>query len=308
MVAVSHQLMIVTGMSGAGRSTCLKILEDLGFEAVDNLPLPLMRRLLGSDEALEGDLAIGIDTRTRAFDPLELQKFVSELQASRNFQTRLVFCDCSDEVIQRRYSETRRRHPMAGDRAVADGIALERALLATIRDRADELVDTTDTTAAMLRQRLASRFARSGQRQLAITVMSFAFRHGLPREADLVFDMRFLRNPHYVAELKHATGLDQPVQAYIMDDDAYAPFIDRWRALVTPLLPHYSRDGKSYLTIAFGCTGGQHRSVFIAERASSTLRDAGWTSITVHREIEMGRIALVTSANAGDQARSDDGR
>lgn len=296
---MSHQLMIVTGMSGAGRMTCLKILEDLGFEAVDNLPLPLMRRLLVVNEPLERDLAIGIDTRTRAFDPTALHNFVGELQSSREYETRLVFCDCSDEVIQRRYSETRRRHPMAGDRAVADGIALERTLLAALRDQADELVDTTDTTASMLRQRLAARFARTGQRQLAITVMSFAFRHGLPREADLVFDMRFLRNPHYVPELKHATGLDGPVQAYIREDDAFSPFLNHWRTLVEPLLPHYLREGKSYLTIAFGCTGGQHRSVFLAEQVSSTLRDAGWQSITVHREIEMGRIARPTSSEAG---------
>ena len=305
---MAHQLMIVTGMSGAGRMTCLKILEDLGFEAVDNLPLPLMRRLLGVDEPLDRDLAIGIDTRTRAFDPAALRRFVGELQASRNFETRLVFCDCSDEVIQRRYSETRRRHPMAGDRAVADGIALERALLATLRDQADELVDTTDTTTSMLRQRLSSRFMRTGQRQLAITLMSFAFRHGLPREADLVFDVRFLRNPHYVPALKNATGLAPPVQHYIMADDAFAPFVEHWRTLVEPLLPHYLREGKSYLTVAFGCTGGQHRSVFLAERASSTLREAGWQSITVHREIEMGRIACPKSSEDAVCPSSDNGQ
>lgn len=287
----SGRFLIVTGLSGAGRSTCLKILEDLEFDAVDNLPLPLLRRLLSDETAFEGDLAIGLDSRTMGFDPDEILDILSRVDERGDLQATLVFCDCSDPVIQQRYSETRRPHPMAMDRRVADGIALERQLLKSLRERADVLLDTTESSARQLRERLLAIFGRDEDHPLALTVMSFAFRHGLPRDADLVFDVRFLRNPHYDPVLKHATGIEREVASFIEQDPDFDTFAGHLRELLLPLLPRYRDEGKSYLTIAFGCTGGQHRSVFLAEWLSSQLSLEGWAAKTLHREIEAGRIS-----------------
>ncbi|MCB1884602.1 MAG: RNase adapter RapZ [Geminicoccaceae bacterium] len=280
-----ERLLIVTGMSGAGRSTCLKMLEDQGFEAFDNLPLPLMERLLHPEEGFGGDLAIGIDSRTRAFDPLRLIAFVERMKATRPFSTGLVFFECDDEVLQQRFTETRRRHPLATDRPVADGIARERALMAPLRDAADCLIDTSRTTLPDLRRRLGGLFDPGRQGRLTVSVLSFAYRQGLPREADLVFDARFLRNPHYVDELRPLTGLDPKVQQHIAADPDFTRFAEGVRDLLLPLLPRYLQEGKSYLTIAFGCTGGRHRSVFLAEWLALRLRREGWEAAATHREL-----------------------
>ncbi len=277
------RLVVVTGMSGAGRSTCLKILEDLGFEALDNLPLPLMERLLRDGEAIEGDLAIGVDTRTRAFAPARLIALVEALRAASGYRAELVFFTCDDEVLQRRYTETRRRHPLASDRPVADGIARERTLLAPLQDAADRVVDTTTCAIPELRRRLDGLYGGGGRR-LVVGLVSFAYRRGLPREADLVFDVRFLQNPHYIEGLRPLTGLDPDVQRHIAADPGFAPFVERLDALLLPLLKHYAAEGKSYLTIAFGCSGGRHRSVYLAELFAERLGAAGWDVGVHHRE------------------------
>lgn len=285
------RLLIVTGLSGAGRSTCLKVLEDLDFEAVDNLPLPLLRRLVSTDEAFDRNLAVGMDTRTSGFDPAEIALLLEQLRARNDLKAELIFCECADRIIQQRYSESRRPHPMSPDRRVSDGIAMERRLLAPLYEQADIRLDTTETTPRLLRERLGAIFGSQDHGSLVLTVTSFAYRHGLPRDADLVFDVRFLRNPHYDPALKHATGLEPAVANFVRQDPDFERFTDSLLALVLPLLPRYQDEGKSYLTVAFGCTGGQHRSVFLTEWLSSQLSTAGWSAKVYHREIETKRIS-----------------
>jgi UPF0042 nucleotide-binding protein len=275
---------LVTGMSGAGRSTALRALEDHGFEAVDNLPLPLLKRLLAAGELPDAPLAIGVDTRTRAFAPDALTALRdSEVVPGRAL--RLLFIDCDDEVLQRRFTETRRRHPLAQDRPLADGIAIERRLLAPLRDTADLCLDTTLLTAAELRQLVVAHLAPGAASRLAVTLVSFAYRRGLPREADIVFDVRFLANPHYDPVLRPLTGRDRAVQDHIRADPICCTVLERLESLLVPLLPRYQAEGKSYLTIAIGCTGGRHRSVFVVEHLAAALCAAGWPVGVVHREL-----------------------
>ncbi len=282
-----RRLVIVTGMAGAGRTSALKILEDQGFEAIDNLPIPLIERFVRLEDGLERDLAIGIDSRTRAFDPRRLARLVERLgRANSRVAVVLLFCDCDDEVLQRRFTETRRRHPLAADRPVGDGIAAERALLAPLRAAAGLVIDTTQLSLPELHRLLAGRFREAlDPPGLTVSLVSFAYRRGLPREADLVFDVRFLQNPHYVRTLRPLTGLDPAVQAHIRNDAGFAAFMERLEDLLIPLLPRYSAEGKSYLTIAIGCTGGQHRSVFVATLLADTLRRTGYEVSTFHREL-----------------------
>jgi UPF0042 nucleotide-binding protein len=278
------RLVVVTGMAGAGRLTCLKALEDSGFEAVDNMPLDLAARLLTSGEPVTRDLAIGIDSRTRAFAPGRLLDVLARALACGH-HVLLLYLECDDEVLRRRFTETRRRHPLATDRPLGDGIQQERALLAPVKAASDMVIDTSLLSVADFRSLLAERFPPQQGAKLSITVVSFAYRNGLPREADLVFDVRFLDNPHYVDELRPRTGLDPAVQAHVRADPAFQPFIDHLEALLVPLLPRYSAEGKSYLTIAIGCTGGQHRSVFIAELLRRHLAEQGWRTGVRHREL-----------------------
>jgi UPF0042 nucleotide-binding protein len=280
---------VVTGMSGAGRSSCLKVLEDLGFEAVDNLPLELMARLLPGEPAAR-DLAIGVDSRTRAFAPETLLDLLRGGGAGCQ-PASLLFLECDDEILRRRFTETRRRHPLALDRPVGDGIARERRLLRPLKAAADLVIDTSLLSVADLRRLLADRFAAPGGSAPAISIVSFAYRQGLPREADLVLDVRFLANPHYVEALRPRTGLDAEVQAHVRGDPDLAPFLDRLETLLVPLLPRYNAEGKSYLTIGIGCTGGRHRSVFIAEQLAARLRAAGSVVHVVHRELQAAGVA-----------------
>lgn len=283
------RLLLVTGMSGAGHSTALKALEDMGYEAVDNLPISLLPNLVRLDPALAQPLAIGIDIRTRDFGTASFLDALAPLVGTGAVDLKLIFLDCEDELLQRRYTETRRRHPMAGDRQVSDGIRLERERVSPLRERADLVIDTSALTAADLRRLLQGHFALDRAPGVSVFVTSFSYRNGLPRDADLVFDVRFLENPHYNAALRPLTGLDAAVGAFIEADPDFAPFFERLTQLLLPLLPRYDREGKSYLTIAIGCTGGQHRSVFVAERLAARLRAQGKPVDVAHRELGQAR-------------------
>ena len=280
---IARRILLVSGMSGAGKSTALRTLEDGGWEVVDNLPLSLLDRLL--DGPADGDgrgMAIGIDSRTRGFDPQAILARIDRLRSDGE-PVEFLFLDCAGTELVRRYSETRRRHPLAPDRPAEDGIARERGLCEPLRRAADHLIDTTDLTANTLQAAIRDRFADPDRTTL--TILSFGFKRGLPRDADLVLDMRFLRNPHWVPELKPLTGLDRPIADYVATDPAWPEAIDRIEGLLALLLPRYAAEGKSYVTVAIGCTGGRHRSVYSAETLASRLRDRGFSPTIVHRDL-----------------------
>lgn len=282
-IGARHRLVLVTGLSGAGHSTTLKTLEDLGHEAIDNLPIALLGPLV--DHAEGRPMAVTIDTRTRGFSVEALEAEVAALRARGDVDVRLLFVDADDEVLQRRFTETRRRHPLAIDRPVADGIRRERLELYPLRLLADVVVDTSLTSPQDLRRLIEGHFGLDTSTGLYVTVMSFSFKRGLPREADLVFDVRFLDNPHWVPELRPQTGQDPAVQAMIRRDIQFDPFMASLFGLLEPLLPRYNREGKSYLTIAVGCTGGKHRSVFVAETLAAWLDGQGTRRGLVHRDM-----------------------
>ena len=286
-------VLLVTGMSGAGRSTALKTLEDMGYEAFDNLPLTLVPALIESVAADARAIAVGADLRTRGF-AIESMLEPLDLAAGRTGrELKVLFIDCDDERLQRRYTETRRPHPLAGDRPVTDGIRLERRVVSALRDRANLVIDTSNLSAAELKRLLTGHFALAAS-GLRLFVISFAYRNGIPRDADLIFDVRFLDNPHYVPELEQLTGRDRPVAAHIERDPHLSSFLARVWRLLEPLLPRYEQEGKTYLTIAIGCTGGRHRSVYVAERLAAQLGAAGLSVGLRHRDlITSGAPALV---------------
>ncbi|WP_420822393.1 RNase adapter RapZ [Sphingosinithalassobacter portus] len=285
-------ILLVTGMSGAGKSTVLRTLEDLGWEVVDNLPLLLLNRLLDTPlpEGTESDddrpMAIGIGARTRGFDGESIVRRIKRLREEHGHDIGMLFLDCAGSELERRYSETRRRHPLAQDRPAHDGIGRERDLLMPLRRWANRLVDTTNLTANELAQQIRQTFSIDGTGQTTISVMSFGFSRGVPRNADLVFDMRFLRNPHWVEELRPGTGQDADVSAYIEEDVAYAAAMTQIESLLLLLLPRYQAEGKAYVTIGFGCTGGRHRSVHVAERMARRLREEGFSPTVTHRDLQ----------------------
>ena len=283
------EIVLVTGVSGAGMSTALRTLEDLGWEVVDNLPLPLLDRLLSASPPAGAahearPLALGIGARTRAFDPDRAIELIAQLRHDGR-PIELLFLDCASNELERRYDETRRRHPLAQDRPARDGIARERELLAPLRHGADRLIDTTRLAANALSQRVRQTYARDGLSEPTLTIRSFGFSRGLPGDADLVFDMRFLRNPHWDPALRPGTGLDPDVVAYIADDPAYADALERIEDLLLLLIPRYRAEGKAYVSIAIGCTGGKHRSVHVADRIARRLRDAGFSPTVDHRDL-----------------------
>ena len=281
-------LLFVTGMSGAGKSTVLKVLEDAGWETVDNVPMGLLEDLIARTEDQVAPLAIGISSRTRDLDP---ERFVARWwgEAARPHEATLLFLDCKAREIERRYNETRRRHPLALDRPVAEGIADERVLLEPVRRTAELVVDTSRLAANELQQAIRARFADTASGAMTLTVTSFGFSRGMPPMADLLFDMRYLDNPHYVPALRELTGKDAEVAAHIEADPAFAPSFEAIRDCVLELLPRYEAQGRAYLTIAFGCTGGRHRSVYTAERMAEVLREAGRHPTVLHRTLRRAR-------------------
>ncbi len=293
-----RRLLLVTGMSGAGKSTALKALEDIGYEVVDNLPLSLLSNLVRpheTDRAERGTasanrpLALCIDVRTRQFDLEHFEQDIAPLLDRTDLDVTLLFLDGDDEALRRRFTETRRPHPLAADRPVIDGIRRERERLDWLRRRADLTVNTTGLAIRDLSRLLEGHFAQALEPELSLFVMSFSYPRGLPADADLVFDVRFLSNPHYEDNLRPLTGLDLSVGRHIEADSAFAPFFANLNDMLISLLPAYEREGKSYLTIAVGCTGGRHRSVFVAERVAAALQDTGRQVGIRHREIGSGQ-------------------
>jgi len=289
---------VITGLSGAGRSSVLRVLEDLGWETVDNPPLGVVASMLAARDQ-PAPLAIGIDSRRGNLDAEAAASLVEQARADPALDLAVVFLTADEETLLRRYTETRRRHPMARSGGVLEGVQRERALFAPIEAIADVVLDTSEMPLPDLRAAVEARFARSDETALWIGVMSFSFARGLPRDADLVFDVRFLRNPYYLPALKGLTGLDPAVADHVAGDQDFAAFYERMTGLVFPLLPRYVREGKKYLTIAIGCTGGRHRSVMVATRLGADLRERGWRVAVAHRDI---RAAAETGAAVGGTA------
>lgn len=281
-----QQLLLVTGMLGAGKTTALRVLEDLGWEIIDNFPVRLLERLIETPhEGERGPLAIGFDSRTRGFDPHRIIQRVKGLAERTDLEVTTLFLDCASRELERRYNETRRRHPLAVDMPAAAGIRAERELLSPLRRWADTLIDTTEYSTNDLQMVIRERFASSVNEEMTITISSFGFSRGMPPVADLVFDMRFLDNPHWDPVLRPLTGLDAPVGDHIRADSAFDEAFTRIRDLILFLLPRYRAQGKAYVHVAFGCTGGRHRSVFTAEQIAAALRASGFSPTLLHRNL-----------------------
>lgn len=279
------KLVLVTGPAGAGRTTATRALEDFGYEVIDNIPLTLLPRLL-SGPPLDRPLALGIDGRNRDFDVAKLRDVAGVLRSAGEFDFSLLFLDCSPDVLLRRYSETRRKHPAAPEASPSVGIEAERQLLRPIRDDADILIDTSTYSPHDLRADIGRWFGADNFGALAVTVNSFSYKRGVPPGMDMVIDCRFLRNPHWAAELRALNGLDAPVAEHVMADERWPQFWRQLSEMVRFLLPGYAAEGKSYFNIAFGCTGGQHRSVMVADKVSKDLAQAGWQVSNEHLELE----------------------
>jgi RNase adapter protein RapZ len=288
--ALPKKILLVTGLSGAGKTTILQTLEDLGWEAVDNFPIRLAGPLLDlpSPEGLSASavpLALGFDSRTRGFQPDMLISQIKALQARTDLEVMTLFVDCAGTEIERRYAETRRRHPLAQDRPAIDGISQERMLMEPLRRWAETVIDTSKLSASELQADIRDRFRLETGAHMNVQVSSFGFSRGVPHNADLIFDMRFLRNPHWDDTLRPMTGLDAAVSEYVMADPAYDEAVSKIRDLLLYLLPLYDAQGKAYVNVAFGCTGGRHRSVHVAEQFGKWLREAGFSPTVSHRNL-----------------------
>ncbi len=292
-----RRMVFVTGPSGAGRSTAIHALEDLGYEGIDNLPLSLIPRLIDGPP-LDRPIALGVDARNRDFSATTLIELIDSLTRDARVQLEILYLDCSPSVLIRRFSETRRRHPLAPADTPDEGIAREQDLLAPIRARADHLIDTTDLSPHDLRAEMGQWFSLAAAGGLAVSVQSFSYKRGLPRGVDMVFDCRFLANPHWVPDLRAQDGRAASVATYVEADPRFADFFNRIHGLVEMLLPAQIDEGKSHLAIAFGCTGGQHRSVAVAEKLAKVLAEAGWAVSKRHRELER-RVGQIPAADVG---------
>lgn len=301
-VAGTQRLVLVTGPSGAGRSTAINVLEDLGFEAIDNLPLSLIPRLLDGP-ARPTPLALGLDVRNRDFSAFNVIELIDRLTRQPGYAPEVLYLDCDAGVLVRRYNETRRRHPLLPESGPLAGVLAEIDLLAPIRARADVLLDTSDLSPHDLKAELTRWFALRTDRRLGVSLHSFSYKRGVPRGVDVMFDCRFLANPHWSPELRHLDGRDALVQDHVAADPRFDEFFQRTRDLVCFLLPAHLEEGKSHLSIGFGCTGGKHRSVTLVEKMALALADAGWPVSIRHRELER-RIAAPSWD--GDAASPDD--
>ena len=279
------QLLLVTGVSGAGKSSALKALEDIEFEAIDNVPIYLLERLVTPGE-FPAHLAIGADIRTRDFDPEKTLFKIDSLASDHGIAFSILFLDCQDDVLLRRFAETRRRHPLAIDRPVIDGLKHERKILHKIKERATLVIDTSEMSLADLKLVVNSNFGVTGTDNLSISITSFGFRNGLPSVADLVFDVRFLKNPYYDQNLRELNGTDLAVGDYIKKDPVYQQFFEKLTNMMSFLIDCYVLEGKNYLTVAFGCTGGKHRSVFLAESLAQWFRNRNFLVNTRHRDVD----------------------
>jgi UPF0042 nucleotide-binding protein len=305
-------VVLVSGLSGAGKASILRALEDLGYEAVDNPPLPLIEDLVArADATAPRKIAVGVDARTRGFDADAVLATLARLRANPALRPELVFAWADEQALLRRFTETRRRHPLAPKSRVIDGIAAEQTLTAALHGAADLVIDTTDLPLPALRRLIERRYGPEATAEapggLAVSLVSFAFPAGLPREADMVFDARFLRNPHYVPALKAWTGLDSAVGAYVEADPDYPAFFAMLVELLALLLPRFVQEGKKYATITVGCTGGRHRSVHIVEKLASTLTEAGWRVTATHRELAREGTLAHGAAGAPAASRTDAG-
>ena len=283
---------VITGLSGAGRSEAAKALEDLGWFVIDNLPPTLIRRFLTLALAPGNDIqrvALVIDARGGTF----FDEAVSELEKVRRDVSnyRLVYLEASDDALVRRFDATRRRHPLATEDPVGGGIQRERELMSRFRDGADVIIDTSDISVRDLRTKISAYFEGVGPPDvLKTTVISFGYKFGLPLDADIVLDVRFLPNPHWVPELRELTGQQEPVRDYVLGHDATSDFLDRTRDLFAVLLPGYQSEGRHYLTIGIGCTGGRHRSVVLSEEVAAFIREKGFVVKVIHRDVERGPV------------------
>lgn len=283
--AAEHQLVLITGPSGAGRSTAIHALEDLGFEVIDNLPLSLVPRLIDGP-TLGRPIALGLDVRNRDFNSTALIELIDTLTRDPRVSLELIYLDCDPSELIRRYSQTRRRHPLAPMETPTEGIDREIDLLGPIRVRADHLIDTSEMSPHDLKAEIIKWFDRGVAEHMAVSVQSFSYKRGLPRGLDMVFDCRFLTNPYWQADLRSKDGRDPSVAAHIETDPRFADFFQRLQGLVLMLLPAHLEEGKAHLSIGFGCTGGQHRSVAVAEKLGKVLAEAGWPVSKRHRELE----------------------
>jgi RNase adapter protein RapZ len=282
------EVTIITGLSGAGRSEAAKALEDFGWFVIDNLPPALISKMMPLVFAKGSDIqrvALVIDARGGQFFAEAAQELEKLRREQSNF--RMLFLDASDETLVRRYDATRRVHPLAPDESVAVGIQRERELMRFFRDGADLLIDTSDMSVRKLRSKLAAYFEDETPTEgLKITMISFGYKYGLPLDADIVFDVRFLPNPHWIDELRPLSGADEPVQEYVLSHDTSQQFIERTRDLLEVLVPGYQAEGRHYLTVAIGCTGGRHRSVVLAERVAALIREHELSVRVIHRDVE----------------------
>lgn len=285
---INARLVIITGMSGSGKSIAIKALEDLGFFCIDNLPLQLLPKLIElSDFGAGGEIAkiaLVMDAREPRFHDRAMDLFTSLRR--QNYRLEIVFLEAEDAILQRRYSETRRTHPAAASGTVTDGIHRERTQLHRLKELADLVLDTSQLTPHELRNRIQERFSEKDESQLRIRLMSFGYKFGVPGDADLIMDVRFLPNPYFVEELKHETGKDEKVKEYVLENQVTKDFLGRFSDMLTFLIPHYQLEGKSYLTIAIGCTGGRHRSVAIVEDLKKKLHGPKKQILVTHRELE----------------------
>ncbi len=291
--AQEHRLVLITGPSGAGRSTAFHALEDLGFEVIDNLPLSLIPRLI-EGPPLGRPIALGLDVRNRDFNTTAVIELIDRLTRDPRMSLEVLYLDCSPAVLISRYSQTRRRHPLTEAATPAEGIEREIDLLVPIRVRADHLIDTTEMSPHELKAELGTWFDPGEDRRLALSVQSFSYKRGLPRGLDMVFDCRFLANPYWEPALRERDGRDADVSAHVEADPRFVEFFHRLQDLILMLLPAQMAEGKAHLAIGFGCTGGQHRSVAVAEKLAKVLAEAGWQVSKRHRELERRVAPLAT--------------